>query len=295
MAAFGHRRLWTPPQGSEGERTDFDELLDGDVDDVPENLQGASFALPGRDFDAEAALRGRTFTLPLAYQTASDPFSVISIPAEKEERLWTITVQVLQQATGESAQGAYVTLLLEYGQGQARFRRPIQIPPSQVPVKFTLNARYINASFYYSTGAPTAPATISLGIVPGGYLGADAYAWTWVQKTGNTSFATVWTGPGVLGQIHEMVTAVTAVGTPIWLLGFDEIGAGAPAGGSQLVFGLRLGATFAQGDDRSYGDQFAPGSTFWVTGLKLAMSTSPDAYAAPAVGNYFSADVLVGQ
>ncbi len=294
MAAFGHRRLFTFPQGSEGERTDFDDLVDGDVADVPENLQGASLALPGRDFDAEAALRGRTFTLPLAYTTASDPFGVISIPAEKEERLWTITLQVFQQATGETV-ASYVTMILEYGQGQARFRRPIQLPPSQVPIKFSISARYINASFFYSSGAPTTPATISLGIVPGGYLGADAYAWTWVQKTGNTNFATVWTGPGVLGQIHEMVTAAAAPGTPLWLLGFDEVGNNAPGGGSQLVFGLRLGATFQTGDDRSYGDQFAPGSTFWLTGLKLAMSTSADAYAAPLAGDHFSADILVGQ
>ena len=280
------------PRGSAGERTDFDDLVDDDPADQEPSILARRAVHPA---EADAARYGLTFTLPRAF--VGNPYPGVSIPAHAREKTWLVTIQVFTQATGgESSFYSYVTAVINYGQGQARFTRTIQLPASQIPVKFTLVARYLDISFFYTNAAPTTPAVISAAVVEAGYQGPDAYAWVWSPnpKTGTTSFGNVWTGPGVLGQVHAMVTGVSNPGTPIWILGFDQTAA-QPGGGAQPIVAFKLGAIFNNGDDRSYGDEFAPGSIFWVSGLTLAMSTNPDTYQAVPAGNFFSADVKVGQ
>lgn len=300
----GRKRLVLPepgprirvPRGSPQEWTDHDRAR-FDVEGADDEPSIAPVVVRGGP-DHQADLYGRTFDLPLAFSTAGDPFAAVSVPRSSGDRSWVVTIQVGKQATGGALAGdsPYVVATVNYGQGQARFSRSILLPPSPIPIKFQLFARSIDISVYYSL-IPATKATISIAAVPGEYSGADAFSWSWsaTPKTGAGSFGTVFTGPGVVGQIHAMLTAVAVANTPLWLLGFDEIGAGAPTGGSVLVPGCRLAAMFNAGDDRSISMKDGPGSMFFVNGLKLALSTSPDAYAAAAGGNNVTIDAEVGQ
>lgn len=253
--------------------------------------------LEGED---DGHLYGRLITVARGASQAS-PTAGPSVPRERTERLWTVFLQAITMPS--SAEGGNpLVAVITYGVGAASFQKTINLLSTNA-LKFNLYARRAEVSFYWANGAAASAAVVSCAIVPGAYAGADAYAWQWGYNTASggapvtqADFGILWTGPGVLGQVHVMINQVVGVGVPLWPLLFD-LGTGLrPANGTAPILGGRMGAVFNAGDDRSYTDEQAPGTVTWGTALTIALSTTPDLYNAPAPanGNQMTADVKVG-
>lgn len=290
---LGNARDILASGASAGELLDFDLLADDQLDEEPE--------LAAEGPDAQANLYGNIYTVPRG-TTQSDPQPGPFVPREPRERLWTITIQpiTIPLSTGVAVIPVPLVAVATYGQGQATFTKVVKMTATTA-VKFTVVARRVEISFYQGIAGQWSggSATVSASIVPGAYTGADGYAWTWADNgSGGAPISgadngLAWTGAGVLGQIHVMVSAVANPGTALWPLLLD-LAAAPPPANSLPIRGGRLDAVFGVGDGQQFSDERAPGATSWTNGLVVALSTRPDIYVAPNAGNQMTVDVKAG-
>lgn len=242
-------------------------------------------------------LRGRLITIQPG-STVQEPTSAIASPIEREERTWTVSLQPVTLPFYPIAIPGIITAIVTYSIGQASFSKIVSLPTLNL-VKFTVQARRVEISLYVagnylsvSNGINVLP-TVQCAVSPGNFTGPDGYAWQWGQpQFGATGL--LYTGPGVVGQLHVSFQTAAVPGTPLWPLFFDVLTVGAIGAAQPPIRGSRLGAIANVGDDRSYSDEVAPGSVQFTNGLFFVLSTTAAVYTAPAAGNQAAVEAKVG-
>lgn len=233
-----------------------------------------------------------------AFQGSVIPGTVLpllSTPPFECETDCVVTLQVLTFPPNSN-----ILFTITYGIGAVSFVKTVLVATT-VPKYIFLSARNVQVSAR-AVNAPglllsasTQAYSFKVACVRSQLKLRDFYGWA-SYGIASSNLANIYAGPGVLGAMHIVLDAVTAAGTPMWVLLFDLDPSGVgPVTTVTKPIPFGVSDTLEDvGDCDSFGGVFVPEAISWTKGLWMALSSTPDVYTAVANGNTVRIDLVVG-
>ena len=203
-----------------------------------------------------------------------------------------------------------VAAQITYGVGAAVLTKTVYLHNANL-VRVQLCARNVQVSLqvlqttHFMSIPVSGDVNVTCAVVPGHTYLRDGYTWSPGNTITLTAFGDLWPANGTLGVqqyptygsvglLTATLTAASSPGSPLYVLLFDTAsGLIVPDTTAPIPFGCSP-ALYNVGDSVTFSGLEAPEALTFTSGLQATLSTTADVQTAPAGGNAFRVDCLIG-